>query len=162
MIHWQQYRDWLSAKRSEGLTGTAIADMMQGEHGVECSRSAVIGACYRMRIPTPNPANGGHALRDRRAAQPRKPKAEARPKRNVEYVDFSPSGAKHLRWDTSPLPRVRPLALSELGSRDCKWPLYDGPDDDRLFCGAQQSPGSSYCTTHRFRSAGFEMMEAAE
>lgn len=43
------------------------------------------------------------------------------------------------------------LPLAELGTRDCKWPLYrDG--EAQLFCGRSTDFGKSYCEVHRKRA----------
>lgn len=41
------------------------------------------------------------------------------------------------------------IPLSELKNGTCKYPLWDGPDEPRLFCGAPCPINEPYCATHR-------------
>lgn len=46
-------------------------------------------------------------------------------------------------------PKPLRLALEDLSSQTCRWPIGDVGAPDFCYCGHQPSPGSSYCEYHR-------------
>lgn len=50
------------------------------------------------------------------------------------------------------LPDTVPVSLEALSHDSCRWPI--GDNAPFLFCGCKTATGSSYCPTHKHRSAG--------
>jgi GcrA cell cycle regulator len=48
----------------------------------------------------------------------------------------------------APPPPPPPRILIELKLNDCRWPVGHTPEDQHLFCGHPQRPGSPYCAKH--------------
>jgi hypothetical protein len=51
-------------------------------------------------------------------------------------------------------PGARIVGLEQLGHKDCRWPLYDDPEEPMLFCGAPAK--GRYCPHHRTLSLDHE------
>lgn len=64
---------------------------------------------------------------------------------------------KALNWEDRPEPTVAPtpkmIALVDLSSSDCRWPVGDPLQSDFGFCGHGKLLGSSYCPHHAQRAA---------
>ncbi len=46
------------------------------------------------------------------------------------------------------IPAFGPVPLLFAGRKNCRWPLWEGERDPKLFCGARRVPGSCYCLEH--------------
>lgn len=115
--------------RKMWLDGYRAADI-GAELGV--SKNAVIGRAHRMGLATHK-----SAPRILRPAGPRLP-------RSTKPPAPKPVGVKIT--DAIPAPPVRPVTITDLESRHCRWIRDDG-----LYCGGDKVVGS-YCGSHARRA----------
>lgn len=121
----------LRAAAAPGIyTASELASLLSERFGVDISRNAVMGKCWRDNIP----------LRPRTAP---KPKAPRQPKPLAVIQEYLKA------------PRVKRSALLKCGEPEprgdvadgCRW--MHGPAEDRLFCGAPTVRfGISWCHHH--------------
>ena len=115
---------------AEGRTGSQIA----AELGI--TRNAVIGHAHRHDWPKhfQNPKIG----REPRAARTIK-RAQAAATKLAQPMPLPPVESQSL---------AHPVALIDLKSNGCHWPLGGATGDHWFYCGAKVAPGYSFCEPH--------------
>lgn len=137
----------------EGKPTTAIAAELGASRSAICSHMSR----YReaMGLPPADRKSGGRRtaiVRWANVERAPKPKREKKAKAKrpvfqfgtgaeIEGVDYSWKRAEN--W--MPLEGTTPVALVDLSSRQCRWPVGEGPF---VFCGCSAVEGRPYCTAH--------------
>ena len=109
------------AKWVLGWTALQISEL------IGCSRNAVIGKVYRMRLTRPGMLNN------------RPPKLVKRPPKLVKQKEPEPPPLEE------PISRV---SWDDITVNDCKWPLGDPLTDNFAFCGQPSDKKHPYCAYH--------------
>ncbi|MCD8566726.1 MAG: GcrA family cell cycle regulator [Alphaproteobacteria bacterium] len=114
----------------EGKTAAEIASALGG-----ITRNAVIGKAHRLKLSNRlSPIQPATKKTVKQAANTSTPPAEKRPAKVQAPVQI-PAGKR--------------LPLSELNSRQCRWPEGDPRDKESFgFCGHSIVPGLPYCAEH--------------
>jgi GcrA cell cycle regulator len=141
----------------DGASASTIASRIPG-----ATRAAVCGKARRLRLP--ERIGGGQrgmpsiaavmaarysltVARARLAAEKARGAGDALRVRKVTLTPLGeqPSPPMELSaWN--PLPGMTPMALGDLTSRTCRWPV--GHDAPLRYCGCETAPGLVYCPTH--------------
>ena len=138
---------------ADGLSASQIANTLGG-----VSRNAVIGKIHRLglsgrvkaaRAPTrratatPPPAP---APRVKPAPQPRVMAVGSTVVKVVEREQYQPAPEPVVSAAIVSLHEG--ITLTDLKPCSCRWPVGDPSTDDFRYCGAQTSPGDTYCAAH--------------
>lgn len=122
------------------------------------SRSAIIGKCYRLGIPssgraavTPEQRLERERRRDAyRAKWMRERRARrAEAKKNLPIWASGPPPAPEKWVDEIPIEQRKTLV--QLTSRTCHYPIGDPKSPDFYFCGGEAAVGVPYCAVHARR-----------
>jgi GcrA cell cycle regulator len=135
----------LAALRTEGLSSSQIATVLNAELGLSLTRNAVIGRLARSGLSILSGWRGG-----RKAASQRIKKPRQRKKLAAEIIEFRRKEAPDIV--DAQIPVEQRKSLINLGPRDCRWPVGEPQDADFFFCGAASDDGCSYCPSHTWRS----------
>lgn len=128
----------------DGLTGSQIAT----ELGT--TRNAVIGKVYRTPYLNQIGLGGGIGGRPSKLAQAADRRHKAR---RAKQPPRAPRKKPVAVLTFEPVPLN--LTLTELGPRNCRWPVNDAAiGEDHLFCGKEAEECQPYCTHHARRAHG--------
>jgi len=120
------------------------------------SKNVVIGKARRLKLPT---HIGAISLPETHPDRRKSPKRAAQVSRHHPIKPaptFTADAAEivALPEANEPLPESRLLALFDLKTTTCRWPLGDPQERSFVFCGADCDPVRSYCPTHTQISRG--------
>lgn len=122
----------------QGYSASQIATQL----GV-ITRNAVIGKISRAGLKRSDQAlDATYALANVR--QPAKPKAV----KTAPKQPRSPSQSRPLTEAPQEQPSATPIALVDLRSHHCRWPIGDPGREGFHFCGARKADGGVYCAKH--------------
>lgn len=147
----------LRKMRAEGSSASTIAGHLAAKFGHALTRSAVLGACYRLKIPLPPQqresllVRGGKISSARPAQARRWKEATAEPPIRLfkpEKIVAAKTPAGHPD-DIATAPK----GIMALTFNCCRWPLERTADDGSvLFCCNTRLEPSSFCEAHRARA----------
>jgi len=146
----EQEFDWtddaiaeLHRLHATGASYSAIGDAL----GI--SRNAAIGKARRVGLTGQRlSAEVVEAKRRKRASN--KDAQRRRAMTNIEQLALPPRPVPMPpECLGAPLEQSKPCTLLDLKPHVCRWPLWSGDDDARLFCGAVTLAEHSYCAAHK-------------
>lgn len=105
----------------EGKTAAEIAKELGG-----VTRNAVIGKAHRLKL-----SNRVSPIQQNNKKPVAKPAPVKKPK------EVAAADAKRQKY-----------ALTDLGARQCRWPIGDPRDENFGFCGGESISGLPYCSEH--------------
>ena len=145
LMFWTADRvEQLNRLRADGLSGSQIAVEMG------CSRNAVVGMIYRLKLPLPVCKQAAPHSPSEPRARPSKPL----PRRNPSNYDIlakiaiaaaEPGLPERLKGDA---PDGTGIKLHELTEFTCRFPRGDPKTPEFEFCGARAIEGCPYCAGH--------------
>jgi GcrA cell cycle regulator len=132
---------------AEGLSASQIASTLGG-----VSRNAVIGKIHRLGLSGRVKTTKARAARPRQTAEPRPqppaPRVMAVGSTVVKVVEREPQPAPQVVTEAEVVPLHGGVALLDLKTSSCRWPIGDPAEEDFRFCGARTAPGETYCSCH--------------
>lgn len=138
------------AKREylDGKSASQVAKLLNTAHGCFFSRNAVISILNRQGVK-----RGANAAGVSSALSGRLSHFKAPPVPRARKVAPVPKAGPAMA--ATPLPRPASisadplrLTLTQLGARQCRWPVEESPNGQHLFCGRGRSGEGPYCPAH--------------
>lgn len=135
---------------ADGLSASQIASEIYEKHGIDVTRSAVIGKCFRASIAL---KRGGEARRSTMTAEERNRRRRDRYLR--DRFKQQEKAAKHFEAIDA-APSVEDLAIAaaqrkrlfELEEHHCRWPVGEPSEPGFFFCGGDRHSEFPYCAGH--------------
>ncbi len=134
---------------SDGLSASQIAAELGG-----VTRNAVIGKVHRLGLSGRAKAPSVSSPRVRKAVPRAAPRPVSMPQmRGNTALAAMPITETYIVAEMRPMaevvvPMSRRVQIMELREAMCKWPIGDPTQADFVYCGADCSFGTPYCTHH--------------